>query len=244
MTTFFPIIIQCPYCKQKMYDYELTSYSVHKSTLFSDGKSSKDIGFTEDRTIKICASCEQPFWVEQITVNEDKRYQFRDSLPQAKSISDLSFMLNEKFTEELIKYYEKLLNTGFAANSEKKYFLRIRIWWAINDLIRYRTNLFGILRGIMNFNALQFHLKNRRYQRQSFRSFNPLFINNLIELILLSSPDCDDDYILLAEMYREAGKFKKAREVLRHIKDINNSAVKKIKKEIFLHRKRVIKLSG
>jgi hypothetical protein len=242
MTSFYPILIQCPYCKQKMFDYELSSYAVYHSTLFSDGKSSQNIGFTADQTIKICASCEQPFWVEQIAVDEEKLYQLRDSLPQAKSISDLPFMLNEKFPEELIKYYEKLLNTGFAGNSEKKYFLRIRIWWAINDLIRYRTNLFGLIRGTRKFNNLWSHFKNRRLQRQSFQSFTPLFINNLRELILLTIPIHEDDYIMLAEMYREIGQFNKARKSLNQVSDQNSSVVKKLKRKILLRQKKVIKL--
>lgn len=242
MTTFQPIIVQCPVCKQKMYDYELSSYTVFESTLFSDGKSDPVYSNAVDSAIKICSKCELPFWVEHVSVNEEKRYELANELPKARRISDLPFMMEENFPEKLVKYYEKLLKSGFAGSRERKYFLRMHLWWAINDLVRYRPAILKMVMRLNNLRAIKYELRNRQIQHQLFSKFTKLFKENLVEMIASSKPVHDDERIMLAEMFRESGQFRKAREVLKQAADQNNHAVRKIRKKTFLLQKKVFRL--
>lgn len=241
MTTFQPIILKCPLCNQKMHHYELTSYTVFHSTIYSDSKTITNSFADNNSAIRICASCNKAFWVDDAVIETDNPYALVDNVPKAMDILDLPFNMSEHVIENMIKFYENLLKQGFAYSNEKKYYLRIRLWWAINDLIRYRMPGLKMFKELVHFHVFWNYLKNHYKQRQVFKNFNMLFSENLLQLISLTDIKSDEDYILMAEMHRELGRFKKARAIINEASNLSNSIEKKMKTKIFFRRKHVFK---
>lgn len=242
MTTFQPIILQCPLCKQKMHCYELSSYTIYRSTVFSDSKTITEPYVDNERAIRICPSCNQAVWVEDATINIENPYEVIENVPKALDVHDLPFNMTDNVQQNRIKFYTNLLEQGFAYSNEKKYYLRIRLWWAINDLIRYRTSFIGLVKEVFHLKALLRYYKSYLDGFRLFKSFSDLFKDNLSQLIILNKPLSDDDYFMLAEMHRELGKFKKAGITMSKVNFEDSSAVKKLKKRILFRQKTVFKL--
>lgn len=242
MTTFLPIILQCPLCKQKMYNYELASYTVYRSTVFSDSKTITEPFISNDGAIKICPTCDQPLWAEDAKLNIENPYDFIDIVPKAMDIFDLPFNMTKNVNEIQIKFYKKLLEQGFAYSNEKKYYLRIRLWWAINDLVRYRTAFQRLIKDVFHPIQLLRYCKNIFQNSHLFKSYSDLFMDNLSQLIKLTDPKTGDDYFMLAEMHREMGSFHKAKMIISKVKPQNSVSLEKLKKHILFRRKIVIKL--
>ena len=130
MTTFHPITLVCPHCGIKMSDYELMSYTVCSSTVYSDGLTVTEPWMNNDKAISLCPDCQQVFWREDAVTDRDNFPE--EELPMAGELHDLPFALSDNFKVELIRFYVDLLKDGFANTVEKKVYLRLRIWWDIN----------------------------------------------------------------------------------------------------------------
>ena len=165
MTTFQPQIVRCPACKQKMYYYELASYTIFHSTVFSDGKADTSPPVYNEGAIRICAKCKQAFWAREAIIETENPYALLDKLPQALDLHDLLYDGSENYNEKFIEYYSELLQQGFAFNREKKLYLRTRLWWAINNLVRYRTPFIVLLKDILNPKRCWYYLRNRQRHR-------------------------------------------------------------------------------
>ena len=239
MTTFQPIILVCPFCKQQMYEYQLASVTIYKSNYYSDSKTETEPFIDNDNAIKVCASCSQVFWLEDAVFHTDNPYKLVDSLPQAIDLADFLLKMDNNFQVDLIEYYEKLLKQGFANNNEKKYYLRMRLWWAINNLVRYQSSFFKSFISVVPNRKLYFFLKNRIQQKKLFRSFDVLLKNNMEQLIRLVNPADEEANFLLAEMHREIGQFRKAKHFINKVEERNHVVVKKLKKAIFFRKSRV-----
>lgn len=217
MTTFHPKILQCPNCAVKMYTFDLMSYTIHKSVVYSDGKIEHSNSLSSDKQILICCDCHKPMWKNDAFIeNSDVSY---NQLPEAKDVYDLPFVFDDDFSDKLALYFSDLLQNGFANTSEKEIYLRIKIW----------------------------HLLNNKYRNQETDTSNtsqPLFVANLQSLIKIYKPDCDEQQLLLAEMYREIGNFEEANLQLTKINDPNvNSAYKQILKFNSNKKSNVFKIS-
>jgi len=238
MTTFHPITLVCPHCGIKMSDYDLMSFTVHRSTTYSDGKTVTKPWMNNDKAISLCADCQQVFWRKEAVLETDNYP--GDELPMAGDMHDLPFALGDTFREELIRFYVKLLKDGFANTTEKKEYLRFRIWWGINDFIRYRKPVWQLVPQFKSLKRIQFLLANRKKNRETFATFKPVFEKNLKKLIAIFQPEYEADELLLAEMYRELGEMAKAKEVLNGVE--NKAACRKIATAVGRNKKRVMKL--
>lgn len=242
MTTFQPTILQCRLCKQKMFSFELTSYTVYSSTGYSDGKTDTKPFIDNEKAIAICPSCNQAFWVEDALVETENAYDLIDTVPKALDILDLSSTTDDNPQHGKIVFYEKLLKQGFAYNTEKKYYLRVRMWWAINDLLRYQLPFFKFLMKFSSLQRFRKMYKNRQERKKLFNGLKEVFDENLLRLIALTDQKYDDEIIMKAEMYRELGEFGEAGKTINKLEDTRNSVARKIKKEIFFRKKRVVKI--
>lgn len=242
MTTFFPVILVCPYCKQQMYEYQLASVTIYKSILYSDSKTETEPFITSNNSIKSCPTCINFFWQEDAVLPVENPYDLVDTLPKVVDIANFLFKMDGDFQVDLIKFYEKLLKQGFANNSEKKYYLRIRLWWAINDLLRNQVSFNKIFRELLVEHRIFDFIKNRVQQKKLFKSFNKLFRENIEQLILLVNPADEDANFLLAEMHREIGQFRKAKRYINKVYKINHAVSKKMKKAIFFRKKHVFQV--
>lgn len=242
MTTFQPIILVCPFCKQQMYVYQLASVTIYKSNLYSDNKIETEPYIDTDNAIKVCPSCNQNIWLEDAVLEVENPYELSDKLPKAVDIIDFLFKMDGDFRVDLIKYYEKILKQGFASNNEKKYWLRTRLWWAINDLIRNQVSFLKLFRKLVSERRIFDFIKSKIHQKKLFHHYNTLFRENIEQLIKLVNPDDEGAYFLLAEMHREIGQFRKARHYINKVEDRNHVVVKKMKKVILVRKKSVFKV--
>ncbi len=213
MTTFHLVILKCPACAALMTQYDLMSYTVHDSTSYSDGKC--DSGAPSSKLICICPECTKPFWKEDGRYQDEPDHQQADQLPGAMDMYDLPWRFDDDNEEKRIGFYQDLLKDGFADGDKKEEYVRTMIWWAINDLVRNICS-WTQARNIRQFKAITRH---RRKFKALYKQYHSLFIENLDRMIFLFIKNGDPDLLFLAEMYREKGDFKKAREIYDKVED-------------------------
>lgn len=236
MTTFDIIILQCPHCNTLMTDYELMSYTVHKSTNWSDGKS--DIGQPTNSGICICPDCQRAFWKYDARYTDEMDYELRDELPGSMDLWDLDWRFDDDRSLKKIAWYKDLLKEGFDDEGEKEMHVRTMIWWSINDLVRKLSGW----RSARNIRQLSMILDHRRKSKAWFKDQENLFNENLDRLIFLYIKNGDPDLLFIAEMYRERGNFKKAMEVFNKAEDPHLKYYRTIKKLIRRKKKVVVEL--
>jgi len=218
MTTFRQVVLVCPHCKTKLSGFDLMSYTVYQSTQYPDGKVETKPWQNRDTEIAICPECNKVFWRSDAII-ESEDYP-DEELPSVGDVHDLPFRMQDDSKEQLIHFYNNLLNKGFANTVDRKIYLRLRIWWGINDFKRYRKPLFIELLKSRTIKRARFILKNRKELNKRFINFKPLFKENLEKLIAIYVPENPNESILLAEMYRQLGNESKAKKIT---SEANNS---------------------
>ncbi|PIQ35002.1 MAG: hypothetical protein COW63_02605 [Bacteroidetes bacterium CG18_big_fil_WC_8_21_14_2_50_41_14] len=221
--------------------YELTSYFIYRSTVYSDGKIEHDGSFFEDKTIVVCPHCEGVFWRDEAKEKEIEYQDDQPELPFSKSVWDLEMARSEDFRKGMVLYYKQLLETGFANTTQREIYLRITLWRAINDIIRYQRPFLKSIDSYVLRKPLRF-LKSRISTCRTYGYFKPNQLENLHRLTNIFSPVTDDDQLMLTEMYREMGNRSKALELLNSIENGSGATFRKIKKATLLFRKRVFML--
>ena len=235
MTTFHPIILECPKCSTLMSAYELMSYTVHRSENYSDGKT--EFGVPASKDISICTACRLPFWREDGRLPGDPDWEEHGDLGSVMDLHDLEWNFDDDRNEKTIAFYKDLLDNGFADTDEREIFLRVRIWWSVNDLLRHLSSW----RSARNLKMLRAIIKHRREASSLFESYRELFDQNLERLIFLYIKGDDVDLLYLANMYRESGNFSKAREILDKV-ERKSSSWRKLKRKVGKKDRRVFKL--
>jgi len=195
-----------------MRDYELMSYTVHQSTTYSDGLC--DNGISKIKDISICANCNGTFWREDAKLTEELDWEAMEELENSLDMMDLPWKFDDDRQEKQILFYKELLESGFADNDWKETYLRTRLWWSINDLIRHLSEWYEA-NNLKQFRAIR---KHRRQSLHMFSKYKKLLQKNLDGLIFLYIKGGDVDMLYLADMYREKEDFKKALEILQKVK--------------------------
>jgi hypothetical protein len=191
-----------------MRDYELMSYTVHNSTTYSDGLC--DDGISKIKDISICAACNKAFWREDAKLTEELEWEAMEELEGALDMMDLPWRFDDDRQEKKIIFYKELLENDFADNDWKETYLRTRLWWSINDLVRHLSRWHHA----RNLKHLRFILKHRKESLRLFKKYEDLSNENLNRLIFLYIKKGDVDLLYLADMYREKSDFNKAMEIL------------------------------
>ena len=225
MTTFHPIILECPQCSTLMSAYELMSYTTHRSENYSDGKT--EFGMPASKDISICTACRLPFWREDGRLPGDPDWEEHGDLGSVMELHDLEWNFDDDRNEKTIAFYKDLLDNGFADTDEREVFLRVRIWWSVNDLLRHLSSW----RSARNLRMLMAIIKHRRDTLSLFKTYRELFGQNLERLIFLYIKSTEVEMIYLANMYRELGNFGKATEILGKV-DKKNAFWKKIERKV------------
>jgi len=222
-----------------MYTYQLNSYTVFNTTVYSDGETVCNPPVMLDKNILICTKCTKPFWTEDAFLPEENNDLSIEEFPQAKDVHDLPFAFDSDFSLKLTQYYSELLEKAFANTVEREVYLRIELWRLLNNGIRNITDnslkdkIIGIVKEVLS-----------KDDNLDPADRSDLFNNNLKKLISLYNPNTDDELLLLAEMHRECGNFSEASRVLDQVKDIDNSfAYKEISKAIKIRNTKVFRLN-
>lgn len=208
MTTYHPIVLKCPNCGTLLSAYDLMSYTVHNAESWSDGRTG--FGIPSVERIGICADCRLPFWKDDAKLPDDPDWQSHEDLASVMDMYDLEWRFDDDRNVKTIDYFKGLLEDGFADTEDKEFYVRTQLWWAINDLIRYR----GGYRSVRKLSMLTALLKHRRELKKLFNSYRDFLHKNLERLIFLFIKGEEPDLLYLAEMYRETGNFSKALEIL------------------------------
>ncbi len=238
MTTFQTIHLICPLCKQAMGHYDLASFHVFGSTVYSDGKVEQQGNFFEDKAFIVCPHCMEAFWREDAKEQPIDFDKDREEMLFSKSAWDLGFAKKEDFPVGFILYYNELLEKGFANTPEREIHLRMMLWHSINDIIRYQIPLFKAIDAY----ALKkpgFFIKSRWYMKRTFRRFSKLHYDNLLRLSQLYDPPTEDDLLLKVEMFREMGLRSQALKLLKSLRITPEKHYRKIKRATRFFKKRV-----
>jgi len=225
MTTFHSIVLDCPHCSTLMNDYELMSYTVHSSTSWSDGKC--DNGVPDNNQIKICAVCHLPFWKANATLPDNPDWD-TEGLGGPINIHDLPWRFDDNRQEMQIKFYNDLIDDGFADEDDKEIYLRTKLWWSINDIIR-NLSKWTSARNLRQLSEIK---KHRSKSLKLFGKYKPLLEKNLDRLIFNYIKKGDIDLISLTEMYREKSNFTKAQEILLQFEGEKGKVYGKMKRKI------------
>jgi hypothetical protein len=218
--------------------YELASCFIYRSTVYSDGKIEHEGSLLEDKTIVVCPHCERGFWRDDAKEQEIEYQDDQPELPFSKSVWDLEMARSEDFRKGMVCYYKQLLETGFANTNQREIYLRITLWRAINDIIRYQRPFFKSIDSYVVKKPFLF-IRSRFSTCRTYRYFKRDQFENLLRLTKIFSPVTDDDQLMLAEIYREMGNRSKALEILNSIENGSGAAFRKIKKATLWFRKRV-----
>lgn len=184
MTTLKIQNIACPHCRNKMYTIGVMSFITRNSEVFSDGKTERNPPTPNTNAILICSDCYKAFWKEDVII-ENENYDDNEELPEAGTITDLFPRFEAHFKLKNAKYYLKLLENGFAKTTERKQYLRLKMWRTLNDIIRYNYASFS-------------------------EEENAIFNENIIRLLEIFTPKNEEEKLLKVEMLREIGEFEKA----------------------------------
>ncbi len=241
MTTFSTQIFSCPHCNKRMYTYELSSYHVYSSEVYSDGYVDNNPPVSLNKQIVICHYCHREIWREDISFEES--YSTND-LPKCKDVYDLPIGKDLNSNHSISTYYLKLIENGFANTKDREIHLRTEIWHLLNNTYRYggHSVLHQLLLGRYKY-ALHRFKQRKQFRKESIEA-RILLKENLKNLIKIYIPENDDDWLWVAEMQREIGNFRQASSSLRKIATSPKSdAYKLIKKKIFLRQSKVFKLN-
>jgi len=222
--------------------YELTSYHIHRSTVYSDGKVEHDASFLEDKSLLVCPHCDEVFWRDDAMEKEIHYEEDQEELPFSKSVFDLELAKQENYPEGLVILYNDLLISGMANNEHRELYLRMLLWRTINDLIRHQKPLWKSI----DLDVLHrpfFFLKSRWQSNRSFHKYASIHLHNLSRLVALFQPVEQNDLLLKAEMYREMGNRKQALKLLNSLQTNNGKHIQKIRKATLFYRRHVFLLS-
>jgi len=175
-----------------MYTIGVMSYTLRNSEVFSDGKIICNPPRPNEQYILICSECYESFWKEDALFDDEKSEQLLDDFPEANCVTDLFPGYDANSKTKIIDYYSKLLNKDFANSEEREIFLRLALWRALNDTIRYKNETIPEV-------------------------LIDIFKNNLLKIIEIYKPRIEEEYLLLIEMYRELGRFEKSKELLNKV---------------------------
>lgn len=227
-----------------MHDYQLMSYTVHQATYYSDAKSESSSFSSLRQQIGICNDCQLSFWKEDARSDLDPYDEKYSDLPEVKDLFDLSSMRREQFQLEKIAFFKKLVDDGFANTLDRSFYLRQQLWWAINDLVRNSIRPWQFLKmGKFSFVRAKRFVVARRQSKKEFKTFKPLFQDNLAKLADLLLKDANVDRLLLAEIYREQGKFSLAMSTLKGYTEKHGKAFSQIKRAIRWRKRGVFKMN-
>ncbi len=246
MTSFENYYLQCPCCNSWLTGKQANSDTVNQSLLYSDGMIISDLTPIIQQRIVLCPACAIYFWRDKQTLEKDEAVlKGFHTYPWSSWHLFGCNLLSNAGRKALVKHYWNLLKRIDSLDEQQEITIRKSLLWAYNDLYR---------------DALSFSLKDMFSSKFSFRSWNNLklfhkenrvfyeseqaeFQSNLLKLIALVEKMPEPDPAELAELYREAGDFKKAAKIIEKI-DRRTHFINSLIKYINNSDRRIFKVAG
>jgi len=246
MTSFENYYLQCPCCKSWLTGKQAKLDSVNQSLLYSDGMVISDLLPISHQKIVLCPACAAFFWRDEQTAEKDKAVlQGFHAYPWSSWHLFGCNLLSSAGRKALIKHYWCVLDKITPLDEQQEIAIRKSLLWAYNDL--YRDALSFSIKDVYNskfslqswLNLRLFHKRNRLFYEAEQANFQ----TNLLLLIALTEKLPEPDAAELAELYREAGDFKKAAEIIEKI-DRRTHFINSLIKYIEKGERRVFKVAG
>ncbi len=200
-------ILQCPVDGNIHKVRTIRSYNTLGGQYWTDGFATFPMAPSFPHITK-CGKCGTYLWREEFTIIGEMPFSHEDegNLPIAWQEAEyIRFLTLDEYFEAIEK--------GKADTDERELYIRIKIWWAINDQIRNRIGEYTV-NPILG---------------------NDVYVQNLLRVIkLLENDSSPESFLRRAEAYRELGRFGAATRMLN--RDFDRGylrAVREIKKLIW-----------
>ncbi|MFA7062210.1 MAG: hypothetical protein WC156_15505 [Pedobacter sp.] len=170
---------KCPTCQITIQRSSLASGNTFGAIYWTDGKMDAEM-LPEYSAIVKCPDCRNLFWIEDaIVIGEydwfrGEDFEAPEEWKNAKSLID----------PQIDDYISAIEAKTFSDDSNREKYMRIRLWWLINDFVRYEDK-----------------------QPDLFKKHRELFLNNLMHLDKLLGDNHDYEKLMKAEISRELGHF-------------------------------------
>lgn len=224
MAEFEVFYHHCPVCSALLAGKKMRTETVRFSQLYSDGLMLCDGWLSTTQMIVQCPSCSHVYWLDTVkdnteSENKSTTHSFAYSYKSWYQFGCETTSIEGK--NALIEQYLSMLRMMKPCTHEQELYLRKRLLWAFNDLVRDRSVVpvwrvpFSI-KGIMEWHRYR---KKQLRQFLLFRKWKYEYISNIKRLIELVR-SCEErayEKTFLAELYREKGNFKKSAEILQQL---------------------------
>lgn len=177
-------IYQCPLCDTLVSKSSLMSGNTFGAEFFSDGRYFARM-MPEFPRITKCIGCTTMFWLDK--TNEIGSYNWGEEINKE---------WEEAFNVDFLTLNDYFLALEFhlPRTIEEEIYIRKRIWWGMNDRIRFKEEL------------------------PAYENENQLWSDNIHKLISLLNSSDDDEKIIITELHRNLGNFDTSIEMLKSIK--------------------------
>lgn len=187
---------RCTKCGTLKEKFTLASGNTFRAKTYSDGKLVAN-GIMEIPQLVKCGKCGQFFWLRK--ENEVGCYKYKDydklkQMVRKEEVANVDEIETAVFLT--INEYHEVLGEDIIESVGDEHYLRRQLWWKYNDRIRDGVDIF-IESG-----------DEKRWEE------------NLIVLLTLMDERDIDEKIMLAELYRNLGNFKKCMELLDSIDEL------------------------
>ncbi len=224
MTSYVNFLLFCPSCGARLAGKDAICETLGYSQLWSDRKAVNAISLAGECRVVRCPGCSHDFWISEAHKIDQKHPDFKSKVKSLEGGLVYSWsswknfgcnLLTIRGMLSLVFHYDRLLKKWTNLSAENEKYLRMRLWWACNDLIRNNlsTRIWKVFHGEMSAGAW---LRQWFFNRKAGRAFDKaaeLFAENLRKLALLNSQSDEPDGLLQAEIFRQLGNFDKAKNL-------------------------------
>ena len=192
------LVYKCPKCGNFSIRDSLCSGNTFGAKIYSDGKRIAPM-LPEFPSIVKCKNCKTFFWLKgEIYVGEydDYNHEMKEEWQGADYANFLS--ANE---------YNEAINLKMYDNESEQIFLRMRLWWTINDKIRDKDDIC-----IVDEDKI-------------------IYEQNCMKLLELLDKNEMDGKLICAELFRNLGKFSECKNILETVTDEKYIWIRKIMEE-------------
>lgn len=230
------VIIACPNCNQPYSYTELSSWNTFNSDFYSDGYISLPL-FEYGITLTKCEKCEKFNWVKNFKKIEEHKLNanYNEDLKNAKKLKRIN-----------IQELNEIISSDFLETDEDKLYIRILLWQAFNDRIRNECKYYPLscnsIDEYKKTSSFKFNIEQKLFKDNSEKI---IWKNNLNEILILLQEHTLLDKLIVAEIYRNLGKFNECLKVLKQLNSIDFEWIaKSIRHECAIKNKYLILLDN
>jgi hypothetical protein len=185
-------LYRCPRCSALARQSSISSGNTFGAVYWSDAKREAPM-LPERPALVACPKCETCLWIESLELVGEFEW-YRPHTPLAAAETPAEWAEAPYLRRPDGDDFERALSAGLGDTPERERYIRIRLWWSLNDTYRKDDALHN--------------------------SKDTVFLGNLERLALLLD-DGTNDTLLRAEIARESGRFEQAVQLCDKLVSVN-----------------------